>query len=464
MIRRKYSILTILVTLALVGCQAQAQAKPTAQQTATIKRGNLTATISAAGTVMARSQVALTFETSGQVKEINVKVGDKVKVGQVLAKLDSTDLAVAVTKSQLTLDTYKIKLAQTKEGPKPADIESAKASLASAQAAYQATLNKYSLSDAQLAVARAQVDKAAATLQRAQLAYNWESNNWLDADPTQSSQKTALDDAQTAYNLAQAAYNQQAAGINDSSLQSAVSQVAQAQSALDKLLNTPTPEDIASAEAQVKQDEASLQQAQIALTKASVIAPFDGTVADIYAQVGQWAGSSTQALALVDFSKLDLAITLAEVDVTKIKEGDQVQIALDAVQGTVFTGTVTEIDLVGTTTQGVVNYAAIVSIDHPADTIRPGMNASANIILEHREDVLLVPNRAVRTVGTRLRTATVLYEGQLIDVPVTLGLSGDSQSEVMSGLQEGDLVFISQTTTTARGVPGGGAIVGGFGR
>jgi len=461
MIRRKYFLLTILVTVALVGCQAQAQTKPTAPQTATIKRGNLTATISAAGTVTARSQVALMFQTSGQVKEIDVKVGDKVKVGQVLAKLDSTDLEVAVTKAQIALDTTQVQLQKTKEGPKPADIASAKASLASAQASYQATLNKYSLSDAQLAVARAQVDKAAATLQRAQLAYNWESNNWLDADPTQSSQKTALDDAQTAHNLAQAAYNQQAAGINDSSLQSSVSQVAQAQSALDKLLNTPTPENVASAEAQVRQDEASLKQAQAQLAKASIMAPFDGTVADIYAQVGQWAGSSTQALALVDLSKLDLAITLAEVDVTKVKEGDQVQIMLDAVQGTVFTGTVTEIDLVGTTTQGVVNYAATVSIDNPTDTIRPGMNASANIILEHREGVLLVPNRAVRSVGTRGKTVTVLYEGQLIDVPVTLGLSGDSQTEVVSGLQEGDAVLINQTTTTARGVPGAGGFGGG---
>ena len=464
MIRRKYFLLTILVTAALVGCQAQTQTKSTAPQTAKIQRGNLTASLSAAGTVTAKSQVALTFQTSGQVKEIDAKVGDKVKAGQVLAKLDATDLEMAVTKAQIALDTSKVQLQKTKEGPKPADIESAKASLASAQAAYQAALNKYGLSDAQLAVARTDLDKAAATLQRAQLAYNWESNNWLDADPTKSSQKTALDDAQSAYNLAQAAYNQQAAGINDSGLRSAASQVAQAQYQLDNLLNTPTPEDITSAEAQVKQNEASLQQAQVALAKASVIAPFDGTVGDIYAVVGQQISASTQALALVDFAKLDLAITLAEVDVTKVKEGDQVQIMLDAVQDTVFTGTVTEIDLVGTTTQGVVNYAATVSIDNPTDTIRPGMNASASIILQHRENVLLVPNRAVRSVGTRGKTVTVLYEGQLIDVPVTLGLSGDSQTEVVSGLQEGDAVLINQTTTTARGVPGGGAVLGGLGR
>ena len=462
--RRTYRIVAIFVTLALVGCQAQASAKPTAPQTAPVQRGNLTATISAAGTVTARSQVALTFQTSGQVKEINVRVGDQVKAGQVLAKLDSTDLEMAMTKAQIALDSSKLQLQKTKEGPKPEDIASANASLASAQAAYQAALNKYSLTDAQLAVARAQLDKAAATVQRAQAAYDWEKNNWLDPDPTQSSQKTALDDAQTAYSLTLAAYNQQAVGINDSALQSAASQVAQAQSALDKLLNTPAPEDVAQAEASVKQNEASLQQAQVALAKASVIAPFGGTVGDIYAQLGQWATTSTQALALVDLSTLEVTITLAEVDVTKVQEGLQADIMLDADPGAVFTGTVTEIDLVGTTTQGVVNYSATVSVDNPADTLRPGMNASANIILQHREGVLLVPNRAVRTTNNRLRTATVVYAGQLIDVPVTLGLSGDSQSEVLSGLQEGDLVLINQTTTTARGVPGAGALVGGFGR
>jgi len=188
------------------------------------------------------------------------------------------------------------------------------------------------------------------------------------------------------------------------------------------------------------------------------VAPFDGTVGDIYAEVGQWVGASTQAMALVDLSRLDLAITLAEVDVPKVQAGQEAEITLDAEPGAVFTGTVTEIDLVGTTTQGVVSYAATVSISHPTDTLRPGMNASVSIILAQRENVLVVPNRAVRTTGTR-RTVTVLYEGQLIDVPVTLGLSGDTQSEVVSGLQEGDVVLIGTTTTTT----GGGAGLGGLG-
>ena len=462
--RRTYSILAILVALALVGCQAQAPAaKPTAPQTAPVQRGNLTATLAAGGTVAARSQVVLMFQASGQVKEIDVKVGDQVKTGQVLAKLDTTDLERSVAMAQNALDSSQVQLQKTQEGPKPYDIESAKASLASAQAAYQDALSKYRLDDAQIAVARANVDKAAATVQRAQLAYDWEAHNWLDPNPSLSAQATALTDAQSAYTLTVAAYNQQAVTINNSAIQSAASQVAQAQSALDKLLATPAPEDIAAAEAAVKQNEASLQQAQLALAKASVLAPFDGTVGDIYAQLDQWASTSTQALVLVDLSQVNLMVTLAETDVPKVQMGQEAQILLDALQGSVFTGTVTEIDLVGTVTSGVVNYSATITVQDPSESMRPGMNATASIILQQRQNVLLVPNRAVRTVNTRLRTATVVYQGQLIDVPVTIGLTGDTQSEVLSGLQEGDVVLTSQTTATAR-APGIGGILGGFGR
>ncbi len=445
----KHLILTVLMAVALVGCTAQASAQSVAQQTATVQRGNLTATLSAAGTAEAQAQVALAFRTSGQIKAINVKTGDSVHAGQVLAQLDSTALDMAVAKAQVTLESSKVSLQQTKEGPTAAEVQSAKAGLASAQAAYQAALDKYKLTDAQLAVASAQVDKAKATLERAQLAYNWEKNNWLDADPTQSAQKESLDDAQSAYDLAVLSYNQTAAGINDSALRSAASAVAEAQYKLYDLLNTPTPEDVAAAEAQVKQDEASLQQAQLQLAQASIVAPFDGTVADVYAQVGQQAGTSTDIVALADLSKLNLAVTLAEVDMPKVKVGQQAEITFDAEASQVFTGTVTEVDLVGTTTSGVVNYAATVSIDNPTDALRPSMNASANIILQQRENVLLVPNRAVRSVG-KTKMVTVVNGEQPSQVAVTLGLSGDTKSEVVDGLHEGDVVVVNQTTTTSK--------------
>jgi len=466
MIRRRYRIVILLAALAmttgLMGCQARPSSPAAGPQTATVKRGSLVALINAAGTVVAQSQVGLTFQASGQVKEIDVQTGDHVKAGQVLTTLDTTDLELSVAQAQVSLDTAKTKLAQTQAGPKPADVASAQTDLASAYAAYQAALAKNNLTDAQLTVARAQLDKAAATLARAKMAYDWHAHDWLDPKPENSQQKTDLDNAQSAYDLALASYNQTAVGINDSSFKAAAAQLAQSQYQLDNLSKSPTPEDLTIAQAQVKQAEAGLAQSKSQLAKAILVAPFEGTVADVYVQVGQMVGASTQAVMLTDLSQLNIAVTLSEVDVPKIKVGQEAQVTLDAVPGVTLSGRVDEVDLVGVTTQGVVNYPATVILSNPNDVIRPGMNASVGIVLDQRTDVVLVPNRAVRTVG-RQHVATVLYQGQQVDVPVTIGLTGETQTEVVDGLREGDVVLIGTTTTTARGVPGVGGL-GGLGR
>jgi HlyD family secretion protein len=459
MMQSKYKIIAILAVLALVGCQARTSSPATAPQTATVTRGTLTALVNAAGTVNAKSQATLAFPASGQVKEIDVLTGDHVKAGQVLAKLDTTDLELAVAQAQVNLDTAKTKLAQTQAGPKPADVASAQSSLASAYSAYQAALTKNNLTDSQLTVARAQVDKTKAALARAQLAYQWEVGNWLDKNPLNSQQKTDLDNAQTAYDLAQAAYNQAAAGINTSPLQAAAAQVAQAQYQLDSLKNTPTPQDLVIAQQGVKQAEAGLAQAQMQLANAVLVAPFDGTVADVSVQVGQMVDSSVGAVILADLSQLDIALTVAETDEPKVKVGQEAQVTLDAVPGVTFAGRVDEMDLVGTMTQGVVNYPATVVMTDTSGQVRPGMNATVSVIVEQRDSVLLVPNRAVQTQG-RAHLVTVLYQGQQIQTPVTIGLSGDTQTEVVDGLREGDIVLLNATTaTTARGGPGGGFIV-----
>jgi RND family efflux transporter MFP subunit len=442
MIRHKW--LLILLALVMVGCQASPTAQtatPSNVSTATIKRGSLTQVVSASGTVAARPQVDLTFQSSGQITRLDVQVGDRVKAGQVLARLDTTDLELAVAQAQVSLDSARTKLEQTQDGATSAELASAKASLSSARSAYQAALSKYNLTDAQIAKARAQLDKAAATLERAKLAYDWHAHDWLDIKPENSQQKTDMDDAQTAYDLALAAYNQSAAEINDSSLRSASAQVAQAQYNLDKLQREPTPEDLAIKQGEVKQAEASLAQAQAQLDNAILVAPFDGTIADVAVQVGQRAGASTLVMVLANMSQLVVKADLAEADLPSVRVEQPVQITLDAVPGATYAGTVDEINLVGTTTQGVVNYAATVVISDANEAIRPGMNANIGIITQQRDNVLLIPNRAIKTAGQQ-RLATVQREGKGVDVPITLGLGNDLETEVVEGLHEGDVVLV----------------------
>ena len=151
-----------------------------------------------------------------------------------------------------------------------------------------------------------------------------------------------------------------------------------------------------------------------------------------------------------------------EIDIDHVKVGQTASITFDAIPNKTFNGIVQEVSQAGDTSSGAVNFTVTVQLTDADVAVKPGMTVAVTIVTKQIQDQLLVPNRAVRTVSTRLRTATVLYEGQLIDVPVTLGLTGDTQSEVLSGLQEGDVVLTSQTTTTTRAPGVGGLFL--FGR
>jgi hypothetical protein len=104
-----------------------------------------------------------------------------------------------------------------------------------------------------------------------------------------------------------------------------------------------------------------------------------------------------------------------------------------------------------------------IALDQTDKQIRPGMTANVTVVVEQRDNILLVPNRAVRASGKQ-KIVNVLLDGKSTPVNVTLGMSGDTQSEVVSGLNEGDVVVVQQTTTTtSQGGGGFGGPGGGFG-
>ncbi len=431
--------------------QATAQAAETSVQTVAVRRGDLDALVSAAGNIAAHTSDTLYFQTSGQVREILVQVGDQVKAGQTLAQLDTTDLEAAVVNAQLNLDTARLKLEETKAGADPMTLASARANLANAEAAYQAALAKYNLRGDQQTIARAQLDRARVALENARFAYEWALNDWLITPAKLEAKKQALDSAQEAYDEALQAYYASLAGINDAALRAAEAQLASARSQLDNLENTPTPQNLAIAEAQVRQAELSLKQAQLNLAKATLVAPLAGMLTSVAVQVGQTVGAGTAVMGLADMSRLEITVSLPEVDVTRVQVVQPVTVTLDALGGRTLAGEVVEVALVGQTIQNVVSYPAVVRLTDSDPEVRIGMNASLSIVVARRQNVLLVPNRAIRTTG-RQRTVTVYYQGQMITMPVTVGLAGDTYSEIVSdGLREGDLLVINTTTVTTTG-------------
>ena len=465
--RKKLVVIALLVAVVAAGYyfyanngKASATTSPT--QTATVTRGNLIATVASAGPVASASQVSLSFASAGSVKQVYVKLGDSVKQGQVLAEVDSTELQFALANAQLAMNQQQIKFDQVRAGPSASELAAAQSAVDTAQANYDAAVRKAGLNDQQLLIYRNTLDKSSLALQKAQSDYDTAVANHV-TDLTALS--AALKQAKLDYASAQANYNISVASIDDSAVRSAASSLSSAKANLLTLQQTPTADDLATAQAQLDQAKLSLQQAQYNMRNAQIIAPFDGTITAVNVDAGSTASSSTAALQLTNLNKLQITVNMAEVDVSRVQVGQAVNLTFDALSDfPVVSGKVTQIALVGTTTSGVVNYPVIISLVNPDSAIKVGMTANAAIVVQERDNVLIVPSKAVKTQGKTKVVQVVTTTGN-VQKAVTVGLTNDSQTEILSGLSEGDKVVISTTTTTTttnsnRGGPGGIGIPG----
>ncbi|MBI5876899.1 MAG: efflux RND transporter periplasmic adaptor subunit [Chloroflexi bacterium] len=465
-------ILIVLAILSLGGAafvvynstrsQTAAAATTGGAQVATVTRGNLIATVNSAGPIAARRQLNVTFGTAGTVSRVFVQLGDKVKQGQVLAELDTTDLQVTLANATSSFNAAQARYEQAKAGPTDSDVAAARANVENAQANYDIAVRKAGLNDAQVAVARSSVDKSRFSLQKAQNDYD---QAVLNRVTDLTSVSVALQQAKIDYSNAVTNFNLTVIGINDSAVRSALSTVVSARASLDKLLSSPTPQDLAIAQSSFDQSRVAFQQAQYHLRDAQLVAPFDGTVTQLNIDNFFQVGASTAAVQISDLNTLQVTVNMAEVDISKVKQGQTVNITMDALPDrTALTGTVDQVALVGVTTQGVVNYPVVITLKgvDPA-VIKTGMTANVGIIVDQRENVLLVPNRAIRTVGRTRQVQVQSAVGLPVPTTVTIGLQNDTNAEVLSGLREGDVVVIASTTTRPTtggfgGAPGGGPV------
>jgi HlyD family secretion protein len=434
-------------------------------QTATVTRGTLVATVAGAGNINAPQETNLSFQLTGvPITTVSVKVGDKVKAGDVLAEEDNSDLQFALRSAQAQLSSAQANLSKLQQPPLAADVAADQAAVASAQSAYNVAVNKNNHAPDQLLQAKAALDKADAALQQAQAAYN--AVAWRPSSQTQT-QAAALASATSDYEAAKATYNLALTDINDSAVKSAAQALSTAQDNLTKLTQPATPQDIAVAQASVDSAQVAVDQANRNLDQAKIIAPFAGTVGAVNYVQGQLSPANTQSavITLVNMDNLQTQITVSEVDITKVKVGQVVDMSFDALGGQSFPGKILSIGPVGTVTSGVVNYVVTVALTKPNAAVMPGMTATASITVDQRQDVLMVPNRAVKTQGNQ-HVVTLLFEGNQIPAIVKTGLTNDTNTEILSAssangqavqLQEGDtLVLNPTTTTTSGGLRGGG--------
>jgi HlyD family secretion protein len=269
--------------------------------------------------------------------------------------------------------------------------------------------------------------------------YNWYLMNYTDTDITQADAELAV--AQANLESARVSYASVKDGTSQAALALAEAALADAQREWERVKDGPNQGDIDAAQAAVDAAQASIDRAQLQ-------APFRGTITEVDVAGGDLVSSGEAAFRIDDLSAIYIDLQISEVDLASVQLGQPATVEFDAIADQVYTGKVTQIGMIGTVSSGVVNYPVVVQITDADKAILPGMTAAVSIITAQVDDVLLAPNKAIRMLNGQ-KTVTVLFEGQQISVPVTVGLVGDTQSEVISDqLREGDALVVSGSTTT----------------
>ena len=447
------AVVVIIVVWSLI---ARAQGSAVADlQTTEAVRGSLTAQVGATGSVHANQAATLTFQTTGTVDQVEVAAGDTVDKGDVLATLERTSLGANVILAQADLvaaeraleelltsatakaqaelamanaekalkDTeYRWRVQQPGNRASPETIRDAKAKLVLAEDDVDRYKAMYDRASGDSAKAMAQVNLTAAQQRRDAALRNL---NWYLGKPTENDQ--AILDAQVA--LAKAQFED-------------------AVRAWERVKDGPNPDDVAAAQARVDAARASVGLG-------SITAPFQGTVTFVEVKPGDIVTLGSRAFGLADLTRLFVDVDIPEVDIDRIQLGQDVTLTFDAVPNNQYAGVVTDVGRVGTSVQGVVNFGVEVEVLEPDASIKPGMTAAVNVIVSQIDNVLLVPNRAVRVQDGK-RVVFVMRDGVPTTVEITLGSSSDTDSEVVGGdLKVGDVIVLNPPLIFSQNGPPG---------
>lgn len=411
-------------------------------ETIAVARGELTATIGGTGTVHANQTAVLVWETSGTVEKVNVKAGDQVSAGEELASIrrDSLPQNIILAQAELTEAKKALDDLYTNAETAKTNAMQAISKYADAVRDAQYRLDNFTIPTSQAGLGAIEaLDLMKQKLDEARAAFEPLKNRPLE-DPLRKELKEALDNAQSDYNAAvrrvELEYN----------LEVATSNLEKARNDYEKWKDGPSAEDIAAAEARIAAAEATLNMAHIT-------APFNGTVTEVNVKPGDEVTPGKVAFRIDDLSSLQVDVEISEVDINRVKVGQEAVLNFDAIANKDYHGQVKEVSLVGTVTQGVVDFIVTIELTDADQEVKPGMTAAANIIVSQLQDVLLVPNRAVRLLDGK-RVVYILQNGVPQAVPIVLGASSDVNSEVVEGdLKLGDLVVLNPPSTFQQNGP-----------
>jgi HlyD family secretion protein len=381
-----------------------------------VRRGDIRQTISATGKVQAVTTVQVGTQVSGTVSELHADFNSRVKAGQIIARLEPSQI--------------------------DAQLRQAKATLAGAEANAASAQNMINGQQSAVASAKANLDRVEAVVLEAERSYANTLN--LVKEGVAPARQAQTEEASRLQALAQKA--QAAAQYAQA--------VAQAESSKSQWEQ---------AKAQATQARAAVEVAGVNLERTIIRAPIDGVVVSRNVDVGQTVAASLQAPTLFlianDLTKMQVLADIDEADVGQLSPESPVTFTVDAFPRETFSGRISQIRLAPAVVQNVVTYTAVIDVANPKMQLKPGMTATVTATVQERKDVLLVPNAAFRVnasgaarPGTRTGGSATLWQigahGELQPVKVKAGMSdGVSTELIKTTLQEGDRIVIASTQT-----------------
>ncbi len=208
---------------------------------------------------------------------------------------------------------------------------------------------------------------------------------------------------------------------------------------------TIAEEGVRIAERQIQAAEQTVNEAQKKLDRATITAPFSGVVVSVDVDEGDTISTATTIIHLIDPSSMELKADVDEIDVAEVKPGQRVIIEIDALPAFQLEGEVTFISSLAEEEAGVVLYEVKIDFAIPEGSgLRAGMSATADIIINERNDVLLIPARAVEEDDEGNSVVKVMVNEEIEERPVVIGISDDYQTEIVKGLDEGEVVVIGK--------------------
>jgi HlyD family secretion protein len=415
-----------------------AASTPEAPQTVAVDRGAVEKTVTAPGKLVGTNEATLTLDVAGRLNQLNVRAGDAVKAGQVLAALDTTDLGLQAAQAEQTYLKQQAAYSATTQ-PDPKAVAAAEATVSSATAAYQAARQRFGQRQDQITSTCLQFKQASDDLAQAQAAYDSVANDWKAKNyEIYTIRKEMLDNALSAYTLAKAQCNLGTTDINDSNLQSTLAQLTRARADLD-VLTSPSSSIVLQAKAHLEQARLDLEAARQQLASATLVAPFDGVVLQVNANQGEAVAAHAALIVLADPRAVEVESTVIEEDMSSVKLDEHVNLFFDAKPDATTTGRVARIVPVRTTGDRLL-YPIYISIDQLPEGLITGMTVDASVVVETRSDVLRLPRELVRVRSDGTAQIKVWDGTQIEQRLIKTGLRGDSFVEVIDGLREGDQV------------------------